>query len=187
MGNKVRIKPLPPIESLKEAFEIKGNEVVWRINYFKARVGRRAGYLRPDGYIEIKYKEQKMLAHRVAYALQNGIDPGDSFVDHIDCNPTNNNPANLRVATHMQNARNSRRLRKNNTSGKAGVRQCIIGGIEYWKAEFYVSGKLYFIGAYATKEAAIAAREVAEKFAYGEFSPLMALSPERLFTSPSRP
>jgi hypothetical protein len=185
-GIKMQIKPLPSIDILKEAFEIKGHEVVWKINYFKARVGRRARYLRPDGYVEIKYKDHKMLAHRVAYALHNGIDPGDFFVDHIDCNPTNNNPLNLRLATYTQNNRNSRRLRKNNTSGRAGVRQCVIGGIEYWKAEFCVSGKNYFIGAYATKEAAIAAREVAEKFAYGEFSPLMTLPPERLFTPSGR-
>lgn len=180
-GSKMKIKPLPSIEDLKKAFAIKGGEVVWKINYFKARIGKRAGYLRKDGYVEIKYNNQKMLAHRVAYALHHGIDPGDLFVDHIDGNPTNNAPSNLRMATHAQNLVNSRRLRRNNTSGSVGVRLTIVGGIEYWKAEFCVANRTYFIGAYATKEAAIAAREVAEKFAYGEFSPLAALPARRLF------
>ena len=176
-----KIKPLPPIEDLANWFEIKGQDIVWRQSRFPDLVGKRAGHRRPDGYIELYKKGYKMLAHRVAYALANNTDPGDYFVDHIDGNPSNNSPSNLRVATCSQNLQNSRRLSRHNKSGKRGVRFVVIGGVEYWKAEFCVDGKLYFIGAYATKEAAIAAREVAEKFAYGEFSPLATLPAQRLF------
>jgi hypothetical protein len=177
----MKVKSLPSFEVLSEHFELAGNDVVWKKNYFKARVGKRAGYKRSDGYVEIKFQHQKMLAHRVAYVLHNKKDPGDFFIDHIDNNPSNNNPDNLRIATHCQNLVNSRRLRRNNTSGKHGVNKAIVNGIEYWKATISIENKNYFIGAYATKEAAIAAREVAEKFAYGEFSPLTALPAPRLF------
>ena len=176
-----KIKPLPPIEELANWFEIKGKDLVWRQSYFPDLVGKRAGHRRPDGYIELYKKGHKMLAHRVVYALANNVDPGDFFVDHIDGDPSNNSPSNLRIATHSQNLQNSRRLSRHNKSGKRGVRLTVINGIEYWKAEFHVDGQLYSIGAYATKEAAIAAREVAEKFAYGKFSPLATLPAQGLF------
>jgi hypothetical protein len=176
-----KIKPLPPIDQLASWFEIKGEDLVWRQTPVLSLIGKRAGHRRPDGYIELRKGEHKMLAHRVVYALANNVDPGDYFVDHIDGNPSNNSPSNLRLATCSQNLRNCRRLSRHNKSGKRGVRLAVISGIEYWKAEFYVNGKSYFIGAYATKEAAIAAREVAERFAYGDFSPLAALPTQRLF------
>jgi hypothetical protein len=177
-----KIKPLPPIESLATWFEVIGPDLVWKQAYFPELVGKRAGYRRPDGYVEINKHGQKMLAHRISYALANKADPGDFFVDHIDGNSSNNNPSNLRLATHSQNMCNSRRLSRHNKSGKKGVRFVTINGIEYWKAEFHIDGKAYFIGAYATKEAAIAAREVAERFAYGDFAPLATLPPQSLFS-----
>jgi hypothetical protein len=176
-----KIKPLPPIDQLATWFEIQGQDLVWRQSSVSSLIGKRAGHRRPDGYIELRKGDHKMLAHRVVYALANNIDPGDYFVDHIDGNPSNNSPSNLRIATCSQNLQNSRRLSRHNKSGKRGVRFVVIGGVEYWKAEFHVDSKLYFIGAYATKEAAIAAREVAEKFAYGKFSPLATLPAQALF------
>jgi hypothetical protein len=176
-----QIKPLPPIDLLANWFEIKGPDLVWKQSSIAKLIGKRAGYRRSDGYIELCKGGHKMLAHRVVYALANNVDPGNYFVDHMDGDPSNNSPSNLRIATSSQNLQNCRRLSRHNKSGKRGVRLVIISGIEYWKAEFHVDGKLYFIGAYATKEAAIAAREVAEKFAYGEFSPLSTLPAQGLF------
>jgi hypothetical protein len=175
------IKPLPPIEDLAIWFEIKGTDLVWKQSFAQKLIGKRAGHRRPDGYIELRKGDHKMLAHRVVYALANNVDPGNYFVDHIDGDPSNNSPSNLRLATRSQNLRNCRRLSRHNKSGKRGVHLVVIGGIEYWKAEFHVDSKSYFIGAYATKEAAIAAREVAERFVYGDFSPLTTLSAHDLF------
>jgi hypothetical protein len=175
------IKPLPPLADLQEWFAIKGPDLVWRTNYFPDLIGKRAGYRRKDGYIEVKKHKHKMLAHRVAYYLGTQQDPQNYFIDHIDGNPSNNSPENLRLATHMQNMRNCRRIRRNNTSGQQGVTRAVIGGIEYWKAYVVLKGKSLHLGSYATKEAAIAAREVAEKFLYGKFAPI-ALDPEEVFS-----
>lgn len=181
MATTRNIKPLPPLTDLQKWFAIDGPDLVWRTNYFPDLVGKRAGYKRKDGYIEVKKQKYKMLAHRVAYYLGTQQNPENYFIDHIDGNPSNNSPSNLRLATHMQNMRNCRRMRKNNTSGQQGVTRAFIGGIEYWKAYVVLKGKSLHLGSYATKEAAIAAREVAEKFVYGKFAPI-ALDPEEVFS-----
>ena len=181
MATTRSIKPLPPLQDLETWFAVDGSDLVWRTNYFQDLVGKRAGYKRPDGYIEVKKHKHKMLAHRVVYYISRKKDPGDYFIDHIDGNPSNNHPNNLRVANHMQNMRNCRRLRRNNTSGQPGVIHAVVGGIEYWKAFVVLEGKTLHLGSYATKEAAIAAREVAEKFVYGKFAP-NALDPEEVFS-----
>ena len=181
MATTRSIKTLPPLVELEKWFTIAGSDLVWKTNYFPDLVGKRAGYRRPDGYIEVKKQKHKMLAHRIAYYIHTKQDPGNYFIDHIDGNPSNNNPDNLRLVTQMENMRNCRRLRKNNTSGKPGVRRVIISGIEYWKASVFLRGKLLHLGSYATKEAAVAAREVAEKFLYGKYAPI-ALDPEEVFS-----
>jgi hypothetical protein len=181
MATTRSIKPLPPLFDLEHWFAIDGSDLVLRTNYFADLVGRRAGYRRPDGYIEVQKRKHKMLAHRVVYYIHTKTDPGNYFIDHIDGNPSNNHPDNLRLVTQMENMRNCRRLRKNNTSGNPGVTRSVIGGIEYWKASVVLQGKGLHLGSYATKEAAIAAREVAEKFLYGKYAPI-ALDPEEVFS-----
>lgn len=167
-----QIKPLPPLASLKQWFRIDGEDLVWKESAHAGLIGKRAGYRRPDGYIEIRKGAHKMLAHRVVYCMTHGKDPGNFFVDHIDGNPSNNSPSNLRIATQSENMRNVRRLRANNTSGSHGVRFALVSGIPYWKAAVYLKGKSLHLGSYGTKEEAIAARDVAVRFLYGDFAPI---------------
>ena len=174
------IKPLPELSQLREWFSIQGSDLVWKVSYFPDLVGKRAGYRRPDGYIEVRKGKHKMLAHRVVYCLHHGRDPGNYFIDHIDGNPSNNSPTNLRLATQTQNMRNVRRLRANNKSGQHGVRFVTVGGIDYWKASVHLDGKQIHLGSYGTKEEAIAARQVAERFLYGDFAPI-CLAPSKAF------
>jgi hypothetical protein len=181
MATTRSIKPLPSLAELEHWFAIDGSDLIWKTNYFPDLVGKRAGYRRPDGYIEVKKQKHKMLAHRIAYYIHTKENPENYFIDHIDGNPSNNHPDNLRLVTQMENMRNCRRLRKNNTSGNPGVIRTVIGGIEYWKAFVFLKGKGLHLGSYATKEAAIAAREVAEKFLYGKYAPI-ALDHEEVFS-----
>ncbi|WP_407926696.1 HNH endonuclease [Aquipseudomonas guryensis] len=46
--------------------------------------------------------------HRIIWALENGRDPGELLVDHIDGNPLNNATNNLRACTDAENLQNKR-------------------------------------------------------------------------------
>ena len=174
------LKPLPPIEELAAVLEIADGGLRWK------KSGKPAGSRRKDGYWDLRAIGRRMLLHRVVYALAYGADPFPHFVDHVDGDPSNNAPHNLRLASHTENLRNSRRLRRNNVSGTPGVRHCEVNGVLYWKAFIGINGKTLYLGAYQSKEAAIAAREVAELFVFGRFSRLASLPSQSLLSSASR-
>jgi len=89
--------------------------------------------------------------------------------DHIDGNTLDNRETNLRLATHAQNAHNTK-LRKDNTSGYKGVGKH--HGTSKWKARIMVDKKPVFLGLYDTPEQAYAAYcEAARKY-HGEFARL---------------
>ena len=89
--------------------------------------------------------------------------------DHIDRNPLNNQKANLRPATIIENARNHS-LSKRNTSGVIGVGYYKPG--DKWRAYICNQDKKYIsLGYYKNKEDAIKARLVAEREIYQEFAP----------------
>jgi len=88
-------------------------------------------------------------------------------VDHIDGNGSNNRRENLRLASHAENRRNSRKY-DNNTSGHKGT---------YWRkrelkwmAQISVNRKLIYLGYFDDiEDAAAAYREAATKY-YGDFA-----------------
>ncbi len=45
---------------------------------------------------------------RIVFAITNGEDPGELLVDHIDGNPANDKPSNLRAVPAYENAKNRR-------------------------------------------------------------------------------
>jgi hypothetical protein len=124
---------MPPLEYLNECFEIDSrclSGLRWRLrppHHFKREcdktlneklAGAMAG-CQNGNYFRIALNGQKLTAHRVIYAIHNN-EIGDFLIDHIDRNPGNNHPDNLRKATTQENARNSKH-RSNNTSGVKGV------------------------------------------------------------------
>ena len=76
--------------------------------------------------------------HRVVFYLTHGYMP--EVVDHIDGNPSNNHPDNLRAATTMTNRWNS----KTPTTNRSGIK-----GLHYdakrkqWVAQVTAAGKLH--------------------------------------------
>ena len=62
-------------------------------------VGSVAGNVRPDGYVQIRFKGSLYFAHRIAWYLMHGECPTDKVIDHIDCNPSNNAANNIRLTT----------------------------------------------------------------------------------------
>lgn len=65
----------------------------------------RPGALRPDGYIYVSFRRVRYLAHRLAWFYVHGVWP-HPVTDHINGNKSDNRIANLRQATHKENAQN---------------------------------------------------------------------------------
>ena len=99
--------------------------------------------------------------------MANGTDPGQLEVDHIDRDSLNNNPENLRLATHAQNAMN-RRATCINSSGKKGVGWNKI--CNKWEARITVGRRKKFLGNFDSIEDAVAAYKKAAIELHGEFA-----------------
>lgn len=124
--------PLPPLEFLRECFwlDAETGHLFWQARpraHFKrsnewVTTNWRHGGLRADhpsgwfGYLGIRFRYEgeplAFLGHRVVWKMSRGVEPPD-IIDHIDRNPANNRPDNLREATAAENWRNSsRQIRK---------------------------------------------------------------------------
>ena len=88
------------------------------------RAGAIATSRNSNGYLMVRFRRNGCqvgyLAHRVAWLLYYGIDPGANEIDHIDQDPINNRIGNLRLVNSRENSMN-RRKRSDNTSGITGV------------------------------------------------------------------
>jgi hypothetical protein len=90
-----------------------------------------------------------------------------NFIDHIDCNKSNNKIENLRVATKSQNQCN-RAITLLNKSGVKNVSWS--KDRKEWVVQISVNGKKKFIGRYKDLELAdLVAQEARDKF-HGKFA-----------------
>lgn len=168
-------KPLPDPEQLRKLlrYEPETGKLYWLkrpVDLFSAERFRRIWNSRWAGQEAFTCKNrhghfaghllgQKLLAHRVIWALVHGVDPkGD--IDHINGRPDDNRIENLRVVTHSGNMRNQRMYR-NNKSGVTGV---------YWlarenkyRAFIKVNNRTRYLGCFDTLGQAAKARKAAEK------------------------
>ena len=131
----------------------------------KITTGKRAikgvvvGSLCSQGYlvVRIDYKQYKL--HRIIWLWMTGRWP-DPEVDHENQIRDDNKWKNLRRATRLQNGRNQK-LPKRNQSGVCGVswhKSC-----RKWLARITVNGKSVYLGTFALLEDARSAREHAEE------------------------
>ena len=88
-------------------------------------------------------------------------------IDHIDCNPLNNNIENLRPATRSENIRN-RRLHKNNKSGIKGVSWSKKN--KKWLAQCVNDHKNHNLGLFNTIEEATIVVKLARNQLHGSFA-----------------
>lgn len=108
-------KPYPPYEVLAERFELRDG-VLYRRDWLglhdKSLVGQPAGsrkgkYMRIDmAYPSGMHGTRKLAYHRIVWVLHHGTDPYPHDIDHIDGNPLNNRPENLRLTNSRKNVRN---------------------------------------------------------------------------------
>jgi hypothetical protein len=168
--------PLPPIKYLQEMFELDSTSpsgLRWR----KApsswtKVNTIAGVQRTkDHYWRVRWRYQKRnvdyMAHRIVYALQTGLDPGEMFIDHVNNDKDNNKP--LRLASKLQNSHN-RNGRRNTSSVYKGV--CLIKTTSRWRASIRINKEFKHIGVYNTQEEAALAYNQIASLHFGEFARL---------------
>ena len=98
--------------------------------------------------------------------LHNGYLTKNMCVQHVDHNPFNNNPNNLRECTRSQNQHNSK-LSKRNTSGCKSIYW--IKNKSKWRVRININRKSYYFGTYINKYDAIKASIEARKKLHGEF------------------
>ena len=112
----------PSIERLNELFlldHVTGVLFRRETTSSRAKKGSIAGCInKANGYGYVGVDGRKIGMHRVVFAIANGYMPAE--IDHIDGNPANNRPSNLREATHAENCRN-RKLRSDSSSSVKGV------------------------------------------------------------------
>ena len=122
--------------------------------------GKIAGGVDPGhGYRRVRVDGRLFLVHRVIIAMTQGQWPADE-VDHINGDRDDNRLINLRCVPKASNLRNKCRYRSNN-SGRIGVYWH--SQHRKWCAAISVNGKTETLGIFFTKQAAIAARDAAEK------------------------
>lgn len=117
------------------------------------------------GYIYIGVDRKKYRAHRLAWFYVTGEWPDE--IDHINRERADNRWANLRAATRSQNNINGSRHR-NNTSGFKGVSW--VARVNRWRAYVSIDGKQSHLGYFKEMSDAVAARQRAAEYHFGEFA-----------------
>jgi hypothetical protein len=131
---------------------------VWRVARGYNRPGDPAGTINDAGYLTIEIDGKRHRAHRLAWLYVHGSLPPDK-IDHQNHARADNRMTNLRLATHLQNCTNLS-LRSDNSSGAHGVTWHKPTG--KWMAKIRVNKRQIYIGLYADKASAVAARAAAE-------------------------
>ena len=163
-----KFKPLPPLAELQEVLSYNGStgEFTWLVRRGTQGAGKVAGTVGLNGYKKIRFKRRELQAHRLAWYMKTGEDPGVHTVDHINRIKTDNRFENLRLATHSQQQGNQL-VSSSNTSGFRGVSFC--KRKNKWRVQLQIIGDVRFLGYFATKqEAAVAYRKAATAY-FGEF------------------
>lgn len=112
-----------------------------------------------NGYLKGSVDGVLYYAHRIIYKLQTGLEP-PADIDHDDGNRQNNRWKNLIQKDRTGNMRN-RALSSNNTSGFHGVSYS--NRHKLWAASIHHENKPIHLGWFKEKDAAVAARQTAEK------------------------
>jgi hypothetical protein len=131
----------------------------------KVVVGAEAGRPMSNGYKRIQIDKVRLLAHHVVFALTHNYWPSE--IDHINNDPSDNRPCNLREVTRSQNNWNTRKP-THNTSGVKGVFKQRSGVT--WTVRLKCYGKLYRVGKFPTAGSASEFLDLFRSMAHGEFA-----------------
>lgn len=119
----------------------------WKVDHWKMRAGDVAGTVKDTGHCIVNFYGKRFHVHRIVWALHHWQDPGPCTVDHIDRNPSNNDPCNLRLATYEGQLLNTRNRKSNYGRGVTKL------GNRYY-ARLIVNDKTVSLGGFTTPEEA---------------------------------
>jgi hypothetical protein len=177
--------PLPPVTYLRSRLRLlKDGRLVWRARpasqfsascYAKMWNKRFAGCVtgsdKGNGYLTVVIDGVKYQAHRIAYAIAKGKDPGHKHIDHRDGKRSENHSGNLRLARNVENIRHRTRRNCNNTSGVHGVYWS--KAARKWCAVIRANGHNIHLGLFVDLAAAAKVRRAAERKYFGRFAPII--------------
>ena len=153
-------RKLPSQERLRELFDYKDGELIWKITKGAAKAGSVAG-CKTTYY---KNKARKLiridglfLAHRLIYKWHNNSFDESLQIDHINGDSNDNRIENLRAVSHQENMMNMK-MRCDNKSGISGVHWD--KSRNKWKAVIQYKGKTKMIGRYDSLDEATKARKL---------------------------
>jgi hypothetical protein len=124
---------------------------------YQALAGKPTGSYNSSGYIVLKIKQERYMAHRLAWFYVTGNWPKDK-IDHINGIRDDNKFSNLREATVTQN--------NANTKPSKGYRK---RGDTY-QAYISINNKFVSLGTFKKEEEAAEAYKKAHRKIHGEFS-----------------
>lgn len=116
-------KQLPPLEFLREQFQLNVDEgtLTRKKSVGQHKAGTQAGTRTIEGYYQMGIGGKRHLVHRVVFYMSTGQDPQGFHVDHINGDPSDNRPENLRIATQVENLRHRATMVSSNRSGYRNV------------------------------------------------------------------
>jgi hypothetical protein len=103
-------KPLPPLATLRQvlSYDPETGALTWLVDpKNQRRAGSVAGSQDEQGYVQVHLSGRRLKAHRVAWCLHHGTDPGPLLVDHINRDRSDNRICNLRLVDAKGNRANS--------------------------------------------------------------------------------
>lgn len=162
----MKFSTTPSVDRLREVLHYAPETgiLTWLISGHGIFLNSEAGFINPDGYMQIRIDRLTRLAHRLAWALHHGEHP-QTLIDHKNGIRTDNRIDNLRLCTTSQNQQNKAPL-----NGRfKGVTALPSGRFQ---AQINVSGVQLYLGTHDAAEDAAAAYDTAARTHFGEFARL---------------